>query len=192
MRRDRRPAQRNRYFAYGSNLHPARLVERLGRVRLLSVAQLDEHALVFHKQGRDGSGKCDIVRAPGDRVFGALYELSREALLQLDRIEGRGYQRELVRVVTWPAGAIHDAWTYRARPVARNLGLQPAGWYSDLVLAGARYHELPQDYIARLAEVPARLDTHWLRNRYARSLPERRLRRSRIRGIVKSVTRHPR
>jgi len=188
LRRDRRLAARNRYFAYGSNLHPGRLVERLEQVRLLSSAHLGDYRLVFHKQGRDGSGKCDIVPARGARVLGALYEISRDALLKLDRIEGRGYRRVRVRVAAGPAGTEHDAWTYRARPVARVAGAQPMTWYRDLVLAGAQYHQLPKEYIAELANIAARRDTHFLRNRYARSLPQRRLRRTGIRGIVTSVT----
>jgi hypothetical protein len=161
-------------------------------VRLLSSAQLDDYRLDFRKQGRDGSGKCDIGPARGQRVLGALYEISRDALLQLDRIEGRGYRRVRVTVVEWPAGRVCDAWTYRARSVASDASLQPMAWYRDLVLAGARYHQLPDDYTAGLAEIRTRADTHFLRNRYASSLPERRLRRTGIRGIVNSVTRRPR
>jgi len=154
----------------------------------LSVAQLDGYRLVFHKQGRDGSGKCGVVPTRGQRVIGVVYELSREALLRLDRIEGRGYRRVRVQVVTWPAGSVRDAWTYRARKVATNAELSPACWYLDLVLAGARYHDLPDDYVAQLRATMGCDDAHWLRNRYARSLPDRRLRRSGIRGIVKSIT----
>ena len=47
------------YFAYGSNLHPERLRERVPSAESLGVARLEAHVLRFHKRGRDGSGKCD-------------------------------------------------------------------------------------------------------------------------------------
>lgn len=157
-------------------------------MRLLSAARLEDHRLVFHKQGRDGSGKCAVVPTRGQRVIGVVYELSREALLRLDQIEGRGYRRVRVPVVTWFDDQVREAWTYCARKVATHTELTPARWYLDLVLAGARYHALPDDYIAELRETRSCDDAHWLRNRYARSLPKRRLRRSGIRGIVKPIT----
>ena len=81
------------YFAYGSNMHFGRMIERLSRVRFLETAILGEHTIRFHKLGRDGSGKCNVVADRERHVAGAIYRLETKALSRLDRIEGRGYRR---------------------------------------------------------------------------------------------------
>ena len=188
LRRDRRLGRRDYYFAYGSNLHPAWIVARLGSVRVVSIARLADHRLAFHKRGRDGSGKCDIVRAPGFSVLGIVYQLARHAMLQLDRIEGRGYRRLRLPVAMLPGDRLLYAWTYRARQVAVDVTLVPADWYLGLVTTGARLHRLPDDYADDLASTAIFADTHWLRRRQVNALTKSRLRRTRIRGIVNSVT----
>ena len=63
------------YFAYGSNLHPARLAARTPSCHALGRAVLARHVLRFHKRGRDGSAKCDawFTGDPTDRLYGVVY-----------------------------------------------------------------------------------------------------------------------
>lgn len=154
----------------------------------MAVARLANHRLAFHKRGRDGSGKCDIVPAPGFNVLGVVYQLTRDAILQLDRIEGRGYRRLRLPVATLPGERLLEAWTYRARPVAVDTTLSPADWYLGIVTTGARLHRLPDEYVDDIGSTAAFADTHWLRGRQVSALSKSRLRRTRIRGIVNSVT----
>jgi hypothetical protein len=140
------------YFAYGSNLHPARLAERAPCSELLGVAALDGHALRFHKRADDTSAKCDVVVEPAGTVFGALFRLAGTDLRGLDAAEG-GYARVLARVRRLPAGEPVEAWVYRAPPDRVAAALQPFGWYRDLVVAGARFHELPAAYVAAIEAV---------------------------------------
>ncbi len=134
-------------------MHPGRLRRRAPSARILCPAALAGHQLRFHKHGRDGSGKCDawFTGAPADWVHGALYDVCAEDRAQLDRAEdlGRGYQACPVSVAA--ARGVVRAFTYLALPGAVVSGLRPFDWYLGYVLAGARFHGLPADYVAWLA-----------------------------------------
>ena len=140
------------YFAYGSNLKLARMAERLPGARPAGVAALADHRLVFDKRGRDGTAKANLADAPGERVWGALYEVRPVDLAALDGFEG-GYDRVAVRVATRAApdgsGAACDAFTYRS--TRTDPELPAAAAYLELVLEGAREQGLPADYLGALA-----------------------------------------
>ncbi len=146
------------YFAYGSNLHPERLGERLPDILVLGPARLAGHRLRFHKRGRDGSGKCDCepTGAPQDSVLGVLYRIPAVHKATLDEIEGTGYRSLRVRVVI--GGTMAVAFAYRALPDHVHASLRPYTWYRDLVLRGAEHHGLPRDYLRMIAATPARPD----------------------------------
>jgi len=148
------------YFAYGSNLHPRRLGQRVASAVALGSAALDGHVLRFHKQGRDGSGKCDAMWTgrPGDVVLGALYRLEAPDVVALDGIEGvgRGYETHDVRVRVGAAEI--EAFTYRAAATFIDATLLPWDWYKALVLAGARHHRFGDDYVRAIEAVASRVD----------------------------------
>ena len=143
------------YFAYGSNMPRARLVERVGEVELLGPARLDAHRLHFHKRGRDGSGKCDVAPAD-DVVHGALFLLEPAQLQRLHDFEGAGY--ECVCVGVRLGSDVLEARTYRALPAHVDPGLLPFDWYLDLVRAGAEQLGLPARYRSQLASIRATPD----------------------------------
>src|SRR5438128_1900656 len=60
------------YFAYGSNMLTQRLKARVPSASPKTVAVLFDHGLRFHKRSQDGSGKCDIVKCPGEVVHGVV------------------------------------------------------------------------------------------------------------------------
>lgn len=144
------------YFAYGSNLLSTRLLERVGDCRILGAAVLDAHTLSFRKQGRDGSGKCDVHPAgeAHSPVWGALYGMTDEQKSILDAIEGPGYSLAAIDVTTRGGGSF-AAFTYRARDSAVAHGLAPFDWYLDFVVHGALEHDLPPDYVARVRTIPS-------------------------------------
>ena len=79
-----------RYFAYGSNMSSRRLRERMPGARAESRAILPCHRLAWHKIGKDGSGKCDIVadqdsmRPPGcDPYISHLWRQRRHSALSI-------------------------------------------------------------------------------------------------------------
>ena len=78
-----------RYAAYGSNLHPLRLNNRISSAQLLATRFLPDWSLCFNKRSKDQSAKCSIL-AGGDGVYFAIYEISHQDKLVLDTIEGVG------------------------------------------------------------------------------------------------------
>ena len=141
------------YFAYGSNLHPARLQARAPSAEFVEVAVLPDRALRFCKRSVDGSAKCTLVPALGSRTLGAVYRLAAEDKELLDRAEGldQGYEE------AWQGLPLSDGvvrtFHYVAVPDYLDETLQPYHWYKHLVLAGARYHGLPDAYIAAIEAI---------------------------------------
>lgn len=138
------------YFAYGSNLHPGRMVARVPTAVRVAVARLNDYRLTFAKWGEDGSGKCDVAPADGDVVWGVVYRIDASEQHRLDAAEGPGYRIETVSLAT-DDGAL-EAFTYIARPDWLTDD-PPYDWYRDIVAAGVREHGLPADYMARIESV---------------------------------------
>lgn len=140
------------YFAYGSNMSTPRLLARTRSARAVAVARLDGHRLMFHKQGKDGSGKCDIAltRHPADIVYGVVFQMPAVEKRALDLTEGlgRGYNEKTVSVIT-QHGEIFRAASYYATDI--NAALKPHYWYKEHVLRGAIEHGLPPEYISLIA-----------------------------------------
>lgn len=143
-------------FAYGSNMLHRRIAARVPSARPLGPAVLHGHVLCWHKVGRDGSGKCDVVPADGDaqRVHGVLYEIAAAEMPLLHAAEGLGAGYDLAEMeVRTRAGERRTAQFYRATHV--DPALRPFSWYRALVVAGAAEHGLPAPYVASLEAVEA-------------------------------------
>lgn len=144
------------YFAYGSNMSSERLRQRTPSAKPFGRARLRAHRLRWHKRGRDGSGKCDaaFTGRREDAVWGVLYAIDSAEKRLLDAAEGLGvgYGEKDVQVVA-ADGAVVVARTYEAKPAMRDGALLPLPAYKRRVLAGAREHGLPKDYVAALEKV---------------------------------------
>jgi len=148
------------YFAYGSNMNPARLVD--DRLKPKGVAlgrriggRLDGWRLTFDKVARapKGSGAGNIVVASGSSVHGTLNEMPPAGLDVLDVWEGVAgghYERRTVRVVRADTGDTLEAVTYVALLVGE--GLRPTRAYLAHLLAGRDL--LPADYWEKLNATP--------------------------------------
>lgn len=147
-----RATSRIRYFAYGSNMSQARLQQRVPSAECLGPAKLAGYRLAFHKAGRDGSAKCDIVLQADATVHGVVFEIDASEKPLLDRCEdlGRGYQTRTVELAVANGGRL-AAFTYTALLIDPRL--QPFDWYKQHVLTGASENRLPRDYIAAIAAV---------------------------------------
>jgi hypothetical protein len=143
-----------RYFAYGSNMNPARVRDRGLRVRALLGGSVEDLDLVFDKRSRDhASGHANLVRRPGHRAEGVLYELRDEAeILRMDPFESApvNYSREVMNVRT-ALGTV-PAWTYFANPAVRRAGMRPERAYLDHLLRGRPW--LSAAWFERLAAWP--------------------------------------
>lgn len=153
------------YFSYGSNLNAEQMRERCPDHKVVGMAALHDHRLAFPLTSHDwGGGVAGVVPSHGTSVWGIVYELSEGDLAALDRYEGyRGpddqhnlYDRQTVFVeLTRPEdGSIPRrvrAWCYFARP---SNPAAPSRRYLDAILAGARHHKLPDEYVAALEKTP--------------------------------------
>ncbi|KWK20732.1 hypothetical protein WT77_23160 [Burkholderia stagnalis] len=150
-------------FAYGSNMLTARICDRVPSARALGVAILLGHQLRWHKASKDGSGKCDVVAtAAEDSVYGVLYELALTEKASLDRAEGlgSGYSERQVEVIFHGRKMLVSLYY----ATAINSTLKPYYWYKELVIAGARQHGLPPEYIHMLESEEAIEDTNLARH----------------------------
>ena len=136
------------YFAFGSNLSSARLLQRLPYVTGSYVATLSHHRLCWRKNDRGQSGKCDIdfTDDPAHEVYGVVYQMTQEEQLELDKIESAsfGYERKQIEVLTLDGKPI-EAFTYYALDILD--GQRPFHWYKEHVLRGALEHDFPTHYI---------------------------------------------
>ena len=150
------------YAAYGSNLHPLRLGQRIPGARLVGQGYLDGWYMRYHKKSDvDGSGKCSIFPGAGGVHF-AVYEMALADKPILDAIEGVGVGYEDVSI---SLPGFEDCQTYVARQEVIDSGLVPMDWYRDLVLAGCLYHRFPEQYINEVAATPAITDPDAVRRR---------------------------
>jgi gamma-glutamylcyclotransferase (GGCT)/AIG2-like uncharacterized protein YtfP len=142
------------YFAYGSNMSTARLRKRMPSCERLGTATLPGYALRFHKRSRDKSAKCNAFASGNNNtVIGVLFSFDPAERAKLDEAEGvgAGYERATVTVIN-EKGRRRKVLTYLATPDYIDDSLKPYGWYKDFVLAGAREHGLPPEYIADYIE----------------------------------------
>jgi gamma-glutamylcyclotransferase len=150
------------YFAYGSNMLPARLSARCPSAKVIGTGSIAGYTLDYSKRGRDGSGKATIVPAgPEDRVHGVLFRLLADDIALLDEFEGyrRGYDRlDAVPVEQAGADSTSKACTYIAEDASRDGELQPFDWYRALVIAGAIENGLPLPYVEGTLAVTAVAD----------------------------------
>jgi cation transport regulator ChaC len=152
-------------FAYGSNMLSARLRERVSSAHPVGTACLPGFSLRWHKVSVDGSGKCDVVEdaTPGACVWGIVFAIESAQKDSLDKAEGlgNGYGSREVSVIL--GGATLAAQAYVA--TRTNAAYLPYDWYKALVVAGAREHDLPPDYVAALEAQPCTIDTNEERRR---------------------------
>jgi hypothetical protein len=148
------------YFAYGSNMNPARLSDQRLKERAVRMGpriggRLDGWRLVFNKIARspEGAAAGNIVEASGQTVHGTLNGMPDAGLEVLDIWEGVAgghYGRRMVRVVRADTNETVDAVVYVALKVGE--GLRPTREYLGHLLAGRDL--LPADYWERLNATP--------------------------------------
>lgn len=143
-----------RYAAYGSNLHPLRLTERISSARLVTTGFLPGWSMRFHKRSNDKSGKCNIFTG-SNGVHLAIYEISARDKLTLDRIEGVGCG---YCDVTLSIPGVGNCASYAADHSYVDAALLPYDWYKELVLIGARFHDFPDNYLSRIESIRALRD----------------------------------
>lgn len=135
------------YFAYGSNMLPARLLGRCPSARVVGTGVARAWSLAFSKASKDGSGKATLVTAPNSAVPGVIFEIDLAEREQLDRHEGvdSGYRRDDNFAIE---GSTVPASSYLGTSLDHTL--RPFDWYLATVIAGAEYHGLATAHVAAL------------------------------------------
>ena len=84
-------------------------------------------------------------------VYGALYEMMAGEKPLLDQCEGQGYSCDTLPVDY--RGESYETFVYIAEDSHIDDRLIPHRWYQQIVLLGAEFHRLPQDYLNYIREV---------------------------------------
>lgn len=143
------------YFAYGSNMSTERLRQRVPSAKPICKARLNNKRVVFNKRSTDGSGKANLSDSIGDETWGVLFEVDATDINKLDNIEG-GYKRTSLQTQTVEGNNI-TAEVY----ISNKLTNDPVAydWYKELILTGAKEHNLPKSYLAYLEQLPSQPQT---------------------------------
>jgi gamma-glutamylcyclotransferase len=90
------------YFAYASNLNKKQMLERVPDSKPMFTATLPNYKLVFagwSRQWRGGYATIKLSR--GDKVMGAIYEVSEKDLRRLDKYEGYPGNRDRINITVF-------------------------------------------------------------------------------------------
>lgn len=163
------------YFAYGSNLHPMRLMERVPSVELIGIAKHSGYRLTFHKKSNDGSSKCNMFESSSedDEIIGAIYKLNPNHKNDLDGFEGKGCGYIDNQIMLSHGGSEYTCFTYLAQQSHIVSDLKPYHWYKALVVLGAKYLCFPSEYISSIETVESIEDPDTKRRREKKLLIER-------------------
>ena len=136
------------YFAYGSNMNPERIRERIPMARTVGTALILGWRLKERLY-------ADIERSRGSRVEGVLYLVTKTELHRLDLYEGYPSVYNCVKVIVHAelmgSRAIRyrvPAFTYAMTPETRKLrdGKPYPDGYRITCATGARYWGLPNAF----------------------------------------------
>ena len=132
-----------------------RLRARVPSAKKLGTYFITQHALRFHKVGKDGSAKCDAfeTKTSNDTVHGVLFEIADadKPILDFSEDLGRSYQEKQVRVQN-SCGQSHQAFIYYEILKASNI--KPYAWYLHHVVVGAKENALSAQYIENWLQQP--------------------------------------
>jgi gamma-glutamylcyclotransferase (GGCT)/AIG2-like uncharacterized protein YtfP len=131
------------YFAYGSNMNPARMRARGIDFKNLMTGRLEGYELRFNKRatGKQNVAYANIAYCPNRCVEGVLYQLERaDDIALMDPFEGNPvrYSREVYRIHS--AQGLINAWVYVANRAMLAQGLLPERQYLNHLIAGGNYH----------------------------------------------------
>lgn len=146
------------YFAYGSNMNPARLEARGIPPRFVARAHARGYVLGFPRRMRDGGGVAGMLPKPNGVVEGVLYLFSDEQFSILDRFEDapRAYFRTPLIIAVGPSPRDQPVvprlavTTYEAVP---GMPAAPTAEYLSHMITGARFWHLSQTAVRALESV---------------------------------------
>jgi hypothetical protein len=143
------------YFAYGSNMNPAQVTALCGHPpKVVGIASLPGHRLAFYGHSKTwDSGLETVEPAPGEAVWGALYEISFADAEALDgyqdaRLDGAGAYFHYPTVVLGAECKSYPALLYKKDMADERK--EPSREYLEHIIQGGAHHGLPGDYLEKL------------------------------------------
>ncbi len=102
------------YFAYASNLNRKQMTERCPDSKPIFTATLPNYKLVFVGYSRKWRGGVATIKSSrGDKVKGAIYEVTEKCVKQLDKFEGYPSDYNKINVTVFDEdGTPVEALTY--------------------------------------------------------------------------------
>ncbi len=143
------------YAAYGSNLDPARMMQRCPSTPVAGTGWLPGWRLTFGGEDLSWEGALTtIVEDPDSAVFCVLYDISALDERALDSWEGADlgmYTKIRLRVKTLDGDAL--AWLYVLQDWEGGL---PSARYLGAIAEAAEAAGAPEDYVNELRSRPCR------------------------------------
>ena len=148
------------YFAYGSNMNWEQIRKRCPSARFLGVAAMRNQRIAFtRKSTKRCCGVADVVPENGRTVWGVVYEICDHDIGALDfsegyrpnRNENSYWRRECMVFLDNDDKQPLTVHTYFAEH--QQNPPCPNAEYMELILSGARYWHLPQEYIHELQQM---------------------------------------
>ena len=130
------------YFAYGSNMNPARVRDRRMDFHSAEAGKLHHYALRFNKRSvkYPGAASANVVMARGSITEGVVYRLTHpDQIEMMDPYEGFPVRYSRFALPVQLAKETVHAWVYTANEDHIQEGLNPARWYLDHLLAGKSF-----------------------------------------------------
>lgn len=158
-----------KYFAYGSKMNSKEMDNKCGKenYKVIGKSRLDGYRFEYngHSNGRHGPAG-DIVESDKENVYGVLYEINKQCRPSLDKSEGykegrddseNTYKPIDVTVILSESGEERPAFTYIHIDRCKKEELNCE--YVECILAGAKEHNLPPEYISKYLDVECQIKT---------------------------------
>jgi gamma-glutamylcyclotransferase len=133
-------------FIYADNLNPTQLKRRAPEHKFLFKGYIPDHTIHFPRfSSQWRCGLASITPSPGERVWGAVFELTDEDLKIVDAFDGEvpeGAFRHLEATVMTEDDQKKLVTTHAANPVGK---FRVKDDYLDFVRKGVTHWDLPEE-----------------------------------------------
>ena len=150
------------YFAYGSNLDWQQMQNRCPSAEFICRAVIPDYRLAFtRRSSKRNCGVADVIPYEGSMVWGVVYQISETDVGALDGSEGFKPDRErcMNAYVREEFRAFTEGDTSNPLLVSVYIANKqddpplPNNEYKELIVQGARYWHLPEEYIEELEHI---------------------------------------
>jgi Gamma-glutamyl cyclotransferase, AIG2-like len=134
-----------RYFAYGANMDPRHMHERVPGALAIGPGRLDGFGLAFNVYSTEWEGgAANLELDPAEHVWGVQWEVPEEELSGLDAFQGHPtfFRRE--EIVVHVGGEQEEAFTFRVAH-QENAFVRPTDEYVHRLYSAIRTQGLPPE-----------------------------------------------